>query len=79
MHDRPVPVPVLVRGDAPIESMLVRSADGSLEFHTEGTGRPADVTLRPFWEISYDRYNVYWDLVTDAQWMYRSAGSAPGQ
>ena len=79
VHDRPVPVPVLVRGDAPIESMLVRSADGSLEFHTEGTGRPADVTLRPFWEISYDRYNVYWDLVTDAQWMYRSAGSAPGQ
>jgi hypothetical protein len=31
-------------------------------------GRPDDVTLRPFWEISYDRYNVYWDIITENQW-----------
>jgi uncharacterized protein len=64
----PVPVPVLVRGDGPPESSVVRFADGSLVFRTVGLGRPGDVTLRPFWEISYDRYNVYWDLLTSAQW-----------
>jgi len=71
-----VDVPVLVKGDAPIEETIVRTEGEPLEFHTDGSGRPGDVTLRPFWEISYDRYNVYWDVVTDAQWMYRSALTA---
>ena len=70
-----VPVPVFLRGDAPVESSVIRSADGSLVFRTSGIGRPSDVTLRPFWEISYDRYSVYWDLVTETQW--RDA-SGPG-
>jgi hypothetical protein len=61
-------VPVLVLGRGPAEASVVRSADGSLVFRTAGLGRPGDVTLRPFWEISYDRYNVYWDLVTENQW-----------
>jgi DUF1680 family protein len=69
----PVAVPVLVRGDAPVETGVVRTPVRGLEFHTEGLGRPRDFTLRPFWEISYDRYNVYWDVATDAEWMYRSA------
>lgn len=68
LRDAPVAVPVLVRGDGPIASGVVRSTDGSLVFHTAGLGRPNDVTLRPFWDISYDRYNVYWDVVTDDRW-----------
>jgi hypothetical protein len=44
----------------------------------EGIGRPFDATLRPFWEISYDRYTVYWDVMTDAQYMYRTALAVPG-
>jgi DUF1680 family protein len=67
----PAPVPVLVRGPGTVESLVVRSAGGPLVFHTVGLGRPNDVTLRPFWEISYDRYNVYWDLLTAAQWKGR--------
>ena len=59
-----VEVPVLVRGDLPVESSVARSADGSLVFHMAGLGLARDVTLRPFWEISYDRYNVYWDVLT---------------
>jgi DUF1680 family protein len=78
LKSAPIPVPVIVRGDAPLSSSLVRSSDGSLEFHTDGVGRPNDVKLRPFWEVSYDRYNVYWDVLTDAQWMYRSTISKPG-
>jgi uncharacterized protein len=62
------PVPILVRGSGPLESSVVRSAGGSLVFHTLGVGHPGDVVLRPFWEISYDRYSVYWDVLTEAQW-----------
>jgi DUF1680 family protein len=62
-----VEVPVLVRGNLPVESSVARSADGSLVFHMAGLGLARDVTLRPFWEISYDRYNVYWDVVTREQ------------
>jgi len=50
LREAPVAVPVLVRGDGPIASCVIRSTDGSLVFHTAGLGRPNDVTLRPFWE-----------------------------
>jgi len=79
LRERPVAVPIIVRNDAPIESSIVRSEDGSLRFHTDGVGRPNDVTLLPFWEISYSRYNVYWDVVSDAQWMYQTAVASPGR
>jgi len=79
LREPPVPVPVLVRNDAPPEASIIRSRDGSLQFHTDGVGRPNDVTLLPFWEVSYARYNVYWDVVSDEQWMYQSAVASPGR
>jgi DUF1680 family protein len=75
----PVAVPVLVRGKGPVASSVIRSPDGSLVFHTEGIGAPGDVTLRPFWEISYDRYNVYWDVVTRGEWSHRDHPAAAGE
>jgi hypothetical protein len=69
----PVPVPVLILGDGPAESALVRSPDGPLAFTTAGLDHPRDVVLRPFWEISHDRYTVYWDVMTAEQWRYRDA------
>jgi uncharacterized protein len=69
----PVAVPVLARPGAPIESLVVRSADGALEFHAPGLGLPRDIALRPFWEIRYDRYNVYWDVAVRE----RSGGREP--
>ena len=74
----PVPVPFLVKGDGPLAAGVVRLPGRRLEFRTERLGRPADVRLLPFWEISYDRYTVYWDVITDAEWMYRSALRKPG-
>ncbi len=65
LYATPSAVPILVSRGAPLESAVARSRDGSLAFRTVGLGRPADVSLRPFWEISYDRYNVYWDVATD--------------
>jgi DUF1680 family protein len=74
----PVEVPVLVRGNGPIEASVIRSADGSLEFHAEALGLPPNVPLRPFWEISYDRYSVYWDVLTRTEWDRRRNSAAPG-
>jgi DUF1680 family protein len=62
-----VEVPILVSGDRPLASCVARAADGSLSFHTEGLGQLDELTLRPFWEISYDRYSVYWKVQTEAQ------------
>jgi DUF1680 family protein len=75
---RPVAVPVLVRGDQPLEASVVRTIGGSLEFRTAGLGRPRDVALRPFWEISFDRYNVYWDVVSKEQWNRRDRSAPAG-
>jgi hypothetical protein len=71
-------VPLLVRGSAPVESCLTRLAGAPLEFRTVGLGKPADLNLLPFWEISYDRYNVYWRVLTQDQWKAREAQPAPG-
>ncbi len=79
LKERPVAVPIIIRNDEPVESSIVRSPDGSLRFHTDGVGRPNDVTLVPFWEISYSRYNVYWDVVSDKQWMYQPPVAIPGR
>ncbi len=76
--EQPAAVPLLVRGAGPIEAYVVRDPGKPLEFHTVGLARPADVTLLPFWRISYDRYNVYWDVVTELQWMDRSPHPAAG-
>ncbi len=34
---------------------------GELRFHTVGVGRPADVLLKPFYEVHHERYTIYWD------------------
>jgi hypothetical protein len=73
----PVAVPILVRGDQSLESCLVRVPGSSIEFRTSGLSHPRNFTLRPFWEISFDRYNVYWDVMTEAQWSQRGV-SEPG-
>lgn len=41
----------------------IRQVDGDpLAFRTQGIGQPADVTLRPFPDLHYQRYTVYWPL-----------------
>jgi len=39
-----------------------------LTFRTDGIGRPADVTLIPFYEMHHQRYSVYWKLISEADW-----------
>ena len=57
-----IAVPTL-RGDLQTIAGAVRRVPGKdLVFRTHGIGRPEDVVLRPFWELHYRRYNVYWTV-----------------
>jgi DUF1680 family protein len=62
LRAQPVEVPTLVRSNVPIEACVTRAGDGSLKFHISGADASAEVDLWPFWEISFDRYTVYWDV-----------------
>ena len=64
-------VPVLVTGIENLASALKRVSTNELLFHA--AAQPVDVTLRPFNEIFYDYYNVYWDVLTPAQYEERKA------
>ncbi|HZZ20364.1 MAG TPA: beta-L-arabinofuranosidase domain-containing protein [Opitutaceae bacterium] len=68
-----VAVPVLVKGPGSLESSLVKDDSKEIAFHSLGIGLPPDMTFRPFWQIYYHRYNVYWDVVTEAEWMNKTA------
>jgi hypothetical protein len=60
-----VAVPVLARnGNADLVASLKRLPGEAIAFRTDGIGRPGDVTLRPFNAIPYERYNVYWDVIS---------------
>jgi DUF1680 family protein len=59
-----VDAPVLASDPARAASAVHRDADSKeLVFRTQGIGQPNDVVLRPFYELPYQRYNVYWTLV----------------
>jgi hypothetical protein len=69
-----VDVPFMVVDNA--DSMLrgVRRVPGGTPvFETSGIGRPKDVTLRPFKDLFYEYYNVYWTLLSPADWSRRAA------
>jgi len=68
---------------APPAPMLVTTADDLLKhvqpvsgqpltFRTSGIGRPVDVTLIPFYELHRQRYSVYWQLISEAEWKLKS-------
>jgi DUF1680 family protein len=56
------PVPTLHAEAATVLRSLRRVPGQSLAFRTQGIGKPQDVTLRPFPQLHYARYNVYWKL-----------------
>jgi len=61
-------VPVLITNDKPIDQWVKKVPGDTLKFKTVGVGRPEDVSLIPFHEAHHQRFTVYWDLFTEAQW-----------
>lgn len=64
-------VPALVRPEtSDLAASLQRVPGEALAFRT---ARPSEVTLRPLTDIPYNRYNVYWDVVSSRDWENREA------
>jgi len=42
----------------------IKPTDSPLTFRTEGIGRPADVTLVPYYRLAHERCNMYWQLAS---------------
>ena len=60
--------PVLVTGDRPPEDWLHLVSHHPVEFATQGVGRPADLSFRPFFELHHARYATYFDVFSEAEW-----------
>jgi DUF1680 family protein len=69
---RPVQVPVFV-GELKDILSRVKPAGAPLIFKTEGLGQPRDVTLYPFYRVFEERYTVYWNVYSTAEWEKRRA------
>ena len=46
----------------------VKTTGEPLVFRTKNMGEPEDVTLIPFYKMHHERYSVYWNVVSDADW-----------
>jgi hypothetical protein len=57
-----ISVPTLKGNVQSLSRAVRRVADEPLAFRTRGIGTPQDITLRPFSELHYRRYNVYWTV-----------------
>ena len=66
-------VPVFVTEEKNLVSLVKRTKSDTIEFRVSRDVKPDAVTLRPFNEIFYDYYNVYWDVMTPAQYAERRA------
>ncbi|MGH8022541.1 MAG: DUF4986 domain-containing protein, partial [Limisphaerales bacterium] len=64
----PAPVPVFVADNN--ESLLKHIHAGwrPLTFKTSGLAQPRDVTLVPFYDVQHQRYTVYWQVLSRADW-----------
>jgi len=56
------PAPTFTADANNLESWIKPVPGKSLEFRTEGAGRPADVTLIPYYELFGKRYAIYWRI-----------------
>ena len=63
----PVAVPKLHVPNGDPQAWIKPVAGSPLTFRTEGVGRPADVTLRPFYRIFDERYAIYWTVLLPGQ------------
>lgn len=66
-------VPVFVTEGKPLVKSVQPVAGKPLAFQTHEVGRPADVSLLPFYQVDHEHYSVYWDLFTEAAWKQREA------
>ncbi|MFT3748166.1 MAG: glycoside hydrolase family 127 protein [Agriterribacter sp.] len=75
-NEKPDPVygvPVLMTDNRDPENWIEKAGASTLDFNLNKAGMPKDVALKPFYAVSQEYYNVYWDFFTEAQWRVRQA------
>jgi len=70
-------IPAFVGSAADVTSKIEQ--DGRMRFKTKGLAQPHDVTLVPLYRIVDQRYNVYWNLLTPAEWNARRTETAAAE
>jgi hypothetical protein len=65
--------PALITSTGEPSKWITPVAERPVTFRTASVGKPADVTLYPFYAMHHKRYAVYWDLLTAEQWVEREA------
>jgi hypothetical protein len=68
-------VPVWV-GDPKTFLNKIQPTGRPLVFQTKHLGQPNDVTLIPFYQANHERYSVYWNVVSAADWKSHPAQNA---
>jgi DUF1680 family protein len=61
VFNEPVDVPTFAADLARIPAKI-KPSGVPLTFKTDGLGRPADVTLIPYYKTAHQRYNMYWKI-----------------
>ncbi len=61
-------IPPLVGLEKPLATWMRPVAGKPLTFTAASAGNPSTVTLVPMWESHHQRFTVYWDAYTTAQW-----------
>ncbi len=65
----PETIPQLIVDQAPVDQWIKPDPHHPLVWHTHGVGRPQDVKLVPFYKVAHERYVVYFNPVTQKQWL----------
>ena len=68
-------VPVFVSDQKTFLKKIKPTGD-PLVFQTKNLGQPNDVTLVPFYRANHERYSVYWNVVSAADWKSNPAQSS---
>ena len=59
-----------------VTAKISPDAPAPLQFKTKGLAQPYDVTLKPLYGIVDERYTVYWNVYSPAEWRKRSGDLA---
>jgi hypothetical protein len=65
--------PVLVTKDSVLSNWIKPVEGQALRFKTAGAGKPDDVNLMPLYQLYGERYAVYFDIYTPAEWQAKEA------
>jgi hypothetical protein len=65
--------PVLVTNDKPIDEWLKPVPGHPLTFATVNAAQPNDLTFAPFYSLYHQKYGVYFDIFTPAEWNAKEA------